>query len=54
MSDVISFVISLLFIACLIYVPICAIVALARSLATPEDGKMTRENPTLTWVLCVW
>ena len=44
MSDVISFVISLLFIACLIYVPICAIVALARSLATPEDGKMTREE----------
>ena len=44
MSDVISFVISLLSIACLIYVPICAIVALARSLATPEDGKMTREE----------
>ena len=44
MSDVISFVTSLLFIACLIYVPICAIVALARSLATPGDGKMTKEE----------
>ena len=44
MSNVISFVTSLLFIACLIYVPICAIVALARSLATPGDGKMTKEE----------
>ena len=54
MSDVISFVISLLFIVCLIYVPIGAIAVLARSLASPSDGKMTKENPTLTWVLRVW
>ena len=44
MSNVISFVTSLMFIACLIYVPICAIVALARSLATLGDGKMTKEE----------
>ena len=44
MSAVISFLTSLLFIACLIYVPICAVVVLARSLATPGDGKMTRED----------
>ena len=44
MSDVISFVISLLLIACLLYVPICAIVVLARSLASPGDGKMTKED----------
>ena len=44
MSDVISFLTSLLFIACLIYVPICAIVMLARSLATPGEGKMTKED----------
>ena len=44
MSDVISFLTSLLFIACLIYVPICAIVVLARSLATPGEGKMTKED----------
>ena len=44
MSDVISFLTSLLLIACLIYVPICAIVVLARSLATPGDGKMTKED----------
>ena len=44
MSDVISFVTSLLFIACLLYVPICAIVVLARSLATPGEGKMTKED----------
>gem|GEM_PF-6667280 len=42
MSVVISFLTSLLFIACLIYVPICAIVALARSLADPGDGKIAR------------
>ena len=44
MSDVISFVISLLFIACLLYVPICAIVVLARSLATLGEGKKTKED----------
>ena len=44
MSVVISFLTSLLFIACLIYVPICAIVVLARSLASPGDGKMTKED----------
>ena len=44
MSVVISFLTSLLFIACLIYVPICAIVVLARSLATPGDGKMAKED----------
>ena len=42
MSVVISFLTSLLLIACLIYVPICAIVALARSLADSGDGKMAR------------
>ena len=44
MSVVISFLTSLLFIACLIYVPICAIAVLARSLASPSDGKMTKED----------
>ena len=44
MSAVISFLTSLLFIACLIYVPICAIVVLARSLVSPGDGKMTKED----------
>ena len=44
MSAVISFLTSLLFIACLLYVPICAIVVLARSLATPGEGKMTKED----------
>ena len=58
MSAVISFLTSLLFIACLIYVPICAIVVLARSLATPGDGKMTREaerfGKLFSWHYLFW
>ena len=37
-----SLVCSVLSLVCLIYVPICAIVALALSLAGPGDGKMAR------------
>ena len=58
MSAVISFLTSLLFIACLIYVPICAVVVLARSLATPGDGKMTREDERMvklfSWRRLFW
>ena len=58
MSVVISFLTSLLFIACLIYVPICAIVALARSLADPGDGKMARGEEWVgklfSWRCLLW
>ena len=54
MSAVISFLTSLLFIACLIYVPICAVVVLARSLATPGDGKMTREDERMVTLFSWW
>ena len=58
MSVVISFLTSLLFIACLIYVPICAIVALARSLADPGDGKIARGEEWVgklfSWRCLLW
>ena len=49
---------SLLFIACLIYVPICAIVALARSLADPGDSIMARGEEWVgklfSWRCLLW
>ena len=58
MSVVISFLTSLLFIPCLIYVPICVIVALARSLADPGDGKIARGEEWVgklfSWRCLLW